>query len=201
LNEFIEKSSNILENLDTFVIYIKFKLNNFKETNFNIIKEGMRCFCSIFNKINRNNEPNKEYIEIILNGLNEKIGETKLKDVYIELLDSLMNCYSEKIIIDTLLKLLENCKKFNVLKEYAEYIDKIIEDKLFKVDLNVKGIIDFLVNLANNSNPQLRNISCKVICHMYKFIGPELKLLIKNIKESTLKNIYKEMDKIDTLKR
>ena len=198
LNEFIEKSSNILENLDTFVIYIKFKLNNFKETNFNIIKEGMRCFCSIFNKINRNNEPNKEYIEIILNGLNEKIGETKLKDVYIELLDSLMNCYSEKIIIDTLLKLLENCKKFNVLKEYAEYIDKIIEDKLFKVDLNVKGIIDFLVNLANNSNPQLRNISSKVICHMYKFIGPELKLLIKNIKESTLKNIYKEMDKIDT---
>ena len=201
LNEFIEKSSNISENLDTFVIYIKFKLNNFKETNFNIIKEGMRCFCSIFNKINRNNQPNKEYIEVILSGLNEKIGETKLKDVYIELSDSLMKCYSEKIIIDTLLNLLENCKKVNVLKEYAEYIDKIIEDKLFKVDLNVKGIINFLVNLANNSNPQLRNIACKVICHMYKFIGSDLKLLIKNIKESTLKNIYKEMEKIDNSKK
>jgi cytoskeleton-associated protein 5 len=32
---------------------------------------------------------------------------------------------------------------------------------------------------------------------MYKIIGSDIKLLIKNIKESTLKNIYKEMEKID----
>ena len=199
LNEYIEKSSEseISQNLDTFIIYIKYKLNNFKETNFNIIKEGIRCFCSIFSKIKRTDEPNKKYVEIILNGLYEKIAEPKLKDIYIELLDLLMVSYSEKIIVDTLLSLLENCKKIILLKDYAEFIGKIIEDKLFKVDLNVKGIIDFLVNLANNSNPQLRNISSKVICHLYKYIGSDLKLLIKNIKESTLKNIYKEFDKID----
>ena len=204
LNEFIEQSSEIMPNLDTFIIYIKHKLNNFKETNFNIIKEGMKCFCTIFNKINRSDKPNQKYIEIILNGLKEKIADPKLKDVYIELLDSLMNSYSEKIIIDTLLNLIDKCKKVIVLKEYAEYIDKIIEDKLCKnVDLNLKGIIAFLVNLANNSNPQLRAVSTKVICHLYKYIGEDLKLLIKNIKESTLKNIYKEMEKIneDNLKK
>ena len=200
LNEFIEKSSNVFINLDILIKYIKYKLNNFKETNFNIIKEGMHCLCTIFNKIkiNKNNEPNKEYIEMILNGLYEKIADIKLKDTYIELLNSLMNCYSEKIIIDAVLNILDNCKKINVLKEYAEYInDKIIEDKLLKVDLNIKGIMDFLVNLANNSNPQLKNISCKTICHMYKIIGSDLKSHIANIKEPTLKNIYKEMEKID----
>ena len=202
LNEFIEKSSNVFINLDIFIKYIKYKLNNFKETNSNIIKECMHCLCTIFNKIkinkNKNNEPNKEYIEMILNGLYEKIVDIKLKDTYIELLNSLMNSYSEKIIIDSVLNILDNCKKINVIKEYAEYInDKIIEDKLLKVDLNIKGIIGFLVNLANNSNPQLKNISCKTICHMYKIIGSDLKSLIANIKEPTLKNIYKEMEKID----
>ena len=197
LNEFIERSSDIIKNFDIFINYIKYKLNDFKETNFNIVKEGMKCFCSIFNKIGKNEGLDKKYSEIILNGLNEKIGEPKLKEVYIELLNSLMNSYSEKIIVDILLSLLENCKKVAVLKEYAEFIDIIIDEKLFKVDLNIKGIIDFLVNLANNSNSQLRALSTKVICHLYKYIGPDLKLLIKNIKESTLKNIYKELEKID----
>ena len=196
LNEFIEKYTDIKTNLDTFVNYIKHKLNNFKETNFNIMKEGIRCLSSIFNKINYKENPNTIFLETILNGLNEKIADSKLKDSYIALLESLMNSYSERIVIDYLLTLLDKCKKVMVLKEYAEYIDKIIEEKLFIVDLNVKGIIDFLVNLCNNSNPQLRNISSKVICHLYKYIGEDLKLLIKKIKESTLKNIYEEMAKI-----
>ena len=196
LNSFIEKYNDIKTNLDIFVNYIKHKLNNFKETNFNIMKEGIRCLSSIFNKINHKENPNKIYLEIIISGLNEKIADSKLKDSYIELLDSLMNSFSEKEVIDFLLSQLDKCKKVIVLKEYAEYIDKIIEDKLFIVDLNIKGIIDFLVNLCNNSNPQLRNISSKVICHLYKYIGEDLKLLIKKIKESTLKNIYEEMAKI-----
>ena len=197
LNEFLEKSNKIMPYLDTFINYIKYKLNNFKETNFNVIKEGMRCLCSIFNKIKKNDKPNNKYIEIILSGLFEKITDSKLRDTYIELLELLMKAYSDKIIIDTLLALLENCKKVIVLKEYAEYIDKIIDDKFYQDDLNKKGIINFLVNLANNSNPQLRTLASKVICHLYKFIGPDLKLMIKNIKESTLKNIIKEMEKID----
>mgnify|MGYP002624277580 CR=1 FL=1 len=196
LNGFIEKYSDAKTNLDTFVNYIKHKLNNFKETNFNIMKEGIRCLSSIFNKINHKENPNKTYLETIITGLNEKIADSKLKDAYIILLDSLMNSYSEKEVIDFLLSLLDKCKKVSVLKEYAEYIDKIIEDKLFIVDLNIKGIIDFLINLCNNSNPQLRNISSKVICHLYKYIGEDLKLLIKKIKGSTLKNIYEEMNKI-----
>jgi hypothetical protein len=197
LNEFIEKSSDINIHLDTYIIYIKYKLNDFKETNFNIIKEGIRCLCSIFSKIKRSDEPNQKYVEIILNGLNEKISDVKLKEIYLELLELLMKSYSEIIVFDTLLKLLENCKKVIVLKEYAEYLDKIIDEKILKVDLNIKGIINFLVNLANNSNPQLRNISSKIICHLYKYLGDDLQLLIKEIKESTLKNIYKEMEKID----
>lgn len=197
LNEFIEKSSDINIHLDTYIIYIKYKLNDFKETNFNIIKEGIRCLCSIFNKIKRSDEPNQKYVEILLNGLNEKISDVKLKEIYLELLESLMKSYSEKIVFDTLLKSLENCKKVIVLKKYAEYLDNIIDKKILKVDLNIKGIINFLVNLANNSNPQLRYISSKIICHLYKYLGDDLKLLIKEIKESTLKNIYKEMEKID----
>ena len=197
LNEYIEKSSDIINNLDIVINYIKYKLNNFKETNFNIVKEAIKCFCSIFNKIGKKDGLDQKYIEIILNGLNEKIAEPKLKEVYIELLNYLMKSYSDKMIIDILLPLLNNCKKVAVLKEYAEYIDIIIEEKLFKVDLNIKGIIDFLVNLANNSNSKLRAISTKDIYHLYKYIGPDLKLLIKDIKESTLKIIFKEFEKID----
>ena len=58
-------------------------------------------------------------------------------------------------------------------------------------------MIEFIVKLANHTNPQIRSISIEIICLLYKFVGPDLKQLISGIKESTFKLIEKELEKIN----
>ena len=51
--------------------------------------------------------------------------------------------------------------------------------------------------MANNNNPQVRSASTNLICILYKLYGTSVKAAIKNIKESTLKIIEAELDKIE----
>ena len=57
-------------------------------------------------------------------------------------------------------------------------------------------MIEFSVKIANNANPQLRAIAIEIIGLLYTFIGPDLKQLISGIKESTMKLVEKEINKI-----
>ena len=208
LNEFIIQNKINKKNFDIFFMYIYIKLNNFKETNFNLIKEGIQCILSLFSQINNNNYEDanfkisdKKYIKILLNDLYEKIADNKIKEIYLNLLEILNNNYSYKEILDILFDKLKNTKKVNILKEYAIFIKYLIEIKKIlennNENINIKNIIDFTINLSNNSNPQIRKISISIFCLLYKYIGKDLNLLIKNIKnESTIKIIEKEISKI-----
>ena len=55
--------------------------------------------------------------------------------------------------------------------------------------------------MANNSNPQCRNAGTNLICILYRYYGEEVRKLIKDIKESTLKNIENEISKITVIER
>ena len=194
LNEHIKNTENVSLYLDKYVNDIKLYLNNFKETNFNIIKVGMECLITLFNKINYRLD--EMYLDLLLNGLYEKIADNKVHDTYIQLLNTLYECYSTEKVIEALLDILiSKSNKNNVLKEYSIYLYKLIEEKTLNINNhNIKQIIDFYVKIANNPNNQLRISASKAICLLYKFIGPDIKLLINDIKESTLKNILKEID-------
>ena len=86
-------------------------------------------------------------------------------------------------ILDILFEKLKNTNKVNVLKEYAIYIKYLIEiKKIFEnneENIDIKNIIDFAIKLSNNANPQVRKIAVSIFCLLYKYIGPDLKLLIK----------------------
>lgn len=207
LNQFILESNFDKNNFDIFFMYIYIKLNSFKETNFNLMKEGIQCIISMFSEINNNYDSmsnkitDKKYIKTLLNDLFEKISDNKLKDTYLNLLDILQNNYSIKEILDILFEKLKNTNKVNVLKEYAIYIKYLIEiKKIFEnndENVNIKNVIDFAIKLSNNANPQVRKIAVSIFCLLYKYIGPDLKLFIKEIKnESTLKVIEKELSQI-----
>ena len=206
LNEFISKNTVNKKNFDLFFTYIYIKLNNFKETNFNLIKEGIHCLISLINNTEYEDTnskiSDKKYIKILLNDLFEKIADNKIKDSYLNLLNVLSDNYSFKEILDLLFDKLKNTTKVNVLKEYALYIKNLIEinqilENNNANNINIKDIIDFAIKLSNNSNPQIRKISINFFCLLYKYIGRDLKLFLKNIKnESTIKIIENEINKI-----
>ena len=210
LNEYIIEHKLNKKYFDVFFMYIYIKLNNFKESNFNLIKEGIKCLLSLFNQIKNNNYDDlnnkisdKKYIKILLTDLFEKIADNKIKDIYLDLLDVLSSNYSNKEILEILFDRLKNTNKVNILKEYAIYFKYLLEVKqILSINnyenINVVNLIDFTIKLSNNSNPQIRKLSINLLCLLYKYIGEDLKLFLKNIKnESTLKMIEKEISKIN----
>ena len=196
LNENLENDI-IKNNFEKIFIFISIKLNNFKETNFNLLKEGIISFNILFSYSKEKNNPiDKKYLEIIISNLNEKICDSKIKENYIQLLNTLNDLYSYKTVYELLFEILLKTNKINVLKEYALFIKDNIKKENSINNFDVKNLIDFSVKLANNTNPQIRAIAIEIIGLLYTFIGPDLKQLISGIKESTFKLIEKEIDKI-----
>ena len=53
--------------------------------------------------------------------------------------------------------------------------------------------------MANNSNPQVRTAAISLLCILYKYLGKDVKTLTRDIKESTLKLIDAELDKVTVI--
>ena len=173
--------------------YIKFKLKGFKETNFNINREALNIFIAISKK----GIMPKKLLNSLIMAYSEKIADIKLKDNIIELISLNVQKNGTEIIQDLIKKLL---KKSNpkLLIEYANLFGKIITDNQnISNNMPNKELIDYSKYMANNSNSQVRTASTNLICILYKTYGVSIRTAIKDIKESTLKIIEAELDKIE----
>ena len=173
--------------------YIKFKLKGFKETNFNINREALNIFIAISKK----GIMPKRLLNSLIMAYSEKIADIKLKDNIIELINLNVQKNGTEIIQDLIKKLL---KKSNpkLLIEYANLFGKIITDnQSISNNMPNKELVDYSKYMANNSNSQVRTASTNLICILYKTYGLSIRNAIKDIKESTLKIIEAELDKIE----
>ena len=82
-----------------------------------------------------------------------------------------------------------------ILNEYSTLFIKLIEENDIK-DLPISDIVKYCKLMAGNSNPQVRTSATNLICVLYKYMGEDLKPLLKDIKESTLKMIEAELEKV-----
>lgn len=193
LNNWIQKNNNyVFQNFENFIVYIRAQLKNFKEINFNIIREASVLYLYLLSNFK---EFGKNYATTIIKGLHEKLGDNKLKDNITSLLISMMEHFTPKYIIIMLLKHLEKNKSVTLLKEYSAFFEKVIEE--FGIGtVPVKELVEYSKLLAANTNPQVRSSATNLLCTLYKYIGKDIKTLLKDIKESTLKVIEQELDKI-----
>ena len=188
---------NIELNYNDLFNYIKSKMKNFKETNFNIIREALNIFISLLKIKNLS----KENLLLLINTYFEKISDIKLKDNFIELINTAI----EESIIDTgsiisnIISKLSKKKNTKILNEYSILFIKLIEENNIK-DLPINDIVKYCKLMAGNSNPQVRTSATNLICTLYKYMGEDLKPLIKDIKESTLKIIEAELEKVIIIK-
>ena len=204
LNEFIQLNNNnnkINENnIELFFMFIFTKLHYFKETNFNILIEGIKCLQSLYSINNNNKKINwdKKYLNIIISGLFETIGNNKIKKIYLELLDTLEHIYAYRDIINIINDELKKNKKIKILKEYALYLKYLLENKKIldnnnQNNINTENIIFFALRLTNNQNQELREISFNILGLLYRYLGKEIEVYFKEIKNQ---NIIKKMNTI-----
>ena len=171
--------------------YIKFKLKDFKETNFNIIKEALNIFIAICQK----GIMPKAHLTNLIMSYSEKISDIKLKDNLVELINMSIKTNGPEFIIKELIKKLLKKNNPKVLIEYSNLFGQILIEN--KANISNKELIEYSKYMANNNNPQVRSASTNLICILYKIYGQNIKSSIKDIKESTLKIIEAELDKIE----
>ena len=196
LNNYLETNSlNDMNSNDLFE-YIRLKLRNFKETNFNVNREAINVFATMTKKkfIHKDN-----LISIIL-VYYDKITDTKLKENYLELFHSSLSHVDPNTLLKQVLIKISKKNNAKLLIEYSLLFGKIIEEYNNK-DLPYKEMTDFCKTMANNNNPQSRNAATNLICILYKYYGEEIHKLIKDIKESTLKNIEAELSKVTIIEK
>ena len=194
LNSFVNENPPNAYNSSDLFEYLKIKLKSFRETNFNINREAISVFISMIKKRNLS----KDLIISLINAYHEKITDLKLKDSIIELINTSFDIVEPKIIIQQIINKIQKKNNVKLLNEYASLIGKIIDENDIN-ELPIKEIINYCKIMANNSNPQVRNAATNLLCIVYKYIGNDLKPLIKDIKESTLKIIEAELEKVQVI--
>ena len=196
INQYLESNSLNEINSNDLYEYIRLKLKNFKETNFNVNREAINVFITMSEK----KFINKENLITIILAYYDKITDPKLKENYIELFNSSLTHVDQNSLLKQVLMKISKKNNAKLLIEYSLLFGKII-DEYNNRDLPYKELTDFCKIMANNNNPQSRNGATNLICILYKYYGEEIHKLIKDIKESTLKNIEAEMSKITIIER
>ena len=109
-----------------------------------------------------------------------------------------MDYYNIKNIIIIIIKNVEG-KAITILKETATFINDSLEKYKDLQLFPIKEIIEFCKILESNSNVQCRNNGTILLCSLYKYLGNSLKIFLTDIKESTLKVIEKEFEKVEII--
>jgi cytoskeleton-associated protein 5 len=65
----------------------------------------------------------------------------------------------------------------------------------------LKDIIDFSKFCTTNANPAVRTAAQKLFCEIYKHVGEQIRGFMSDIKESTLKMIDADLDKVTQYKK
>ena len=194
INEFINSNTKDKYNISELIEYIKLKLKNYKETNFNINREAINVY---INMIKKKLIQKDSLINIII-AYHEKLSDIKLKDNLIELIKNSFDIIEPANIIKPIISKISKKNNAKLLIEYATFFGKLIEEYDVN-DFPNKDIIDFCKILANNSNPQVRTSAISLLCILYKYLGKDVKTLTRDIKESTLKLIDAELDKVTVI--
>ena len=198
INTFVNETEESSYRVSDLFELIRLKLKNFKETNFNIIREAMNIFISMLKK----RILSKENLLLLLNTYYEKIGDIKLKESIIELINTSIeeSIIDPSHLISNLISKILKKNNMKILIEYSILFSKMVEDFDVK-DLPIKELINFCKYMAGNSNPQVRTSATNLICVIYKYVGEDIKILIKDIKESTLKIIEAELEKVTVIEK
>ena len=149
---------------------------------------------NIFNSLLQMKLLSKDNILMILNAYYEKITDIKLKEQINTLLTNILDIIDPDTVIRTIISKLTKKNNAKILIEYSVIFGKLVED--YDVDdLPIKELTDICKIMAANSNPQVRTAATSLLCILYKWIGNDIKIMIKDIKESTLKIIEAEIEK------
>ena len=196
VNKYVQNTPKGQYKVDDLLAYLRFKLKDFKETNFNLIREAVNIFITLSQMKLLSNDN----CLLILNAYYEKVTDIKLKEQINTLLTSIIDIIGPDVVARTIIGKLTKKNNAKILIEYSVIFGKLVEENDVS-DLPIKEMVDICKIMAANSNPQVRTAATSLLCVLYKWNGNDIKIMIKDIKESTLKIIEAELEKVTVIEK
>ena len=195
-------------NCDYFLKFILLKNKSFKENNIVIFKESLLCINTLIEVL----PPffTKKFYTPLTKLIIERLSERKIQTELTLIFENMISKTSPKEIILTLIKYIRD-KTVPILNGGAILLNNLIipnkdennnNSNKIRENINlypIREIIEFCCFLENNTNTQCRNSGTNILCSLYTFLGNNIKPLLKDLKESTLKSIEEKFEKIQVI--
>lgn len=180
---------------EPIIRFVKIKLKDWKESNFNVFKEA---FITLNVLVSQLTVLPKRCANVIIPAAAEKLADAKISEASSILLISLAELVTPGFVAKQVIKHGSNSKSPNVIKESSGFVKKIIEE-FGVVGIPIKEVIDFCKEAASHTNPNVRSSATELIKMLYMHVGEPIKAFLNDIKESTLKVIESELEKVKPL--
>eukprot|EP00916_Digyalum_oweni_P020688 GHVL01034485.1.p1 GENE.GHVL01034485.1~~GHVL01034485.1.p1 ORF type:complete len:1569 (+),score=315.01 GHVL01034485.1:196-4707(+) len=179
---------------ENIIRFVKKNVKDFKESNVQINREVMDLMCALPDL-----DPsgfNKTCAALILNGLADKVADTKLKNNYFQLGKKFSQHLKDgpKFVASQLSSSLTSSKNPKVITGILNLVEELITDfGLEQFDVTV--ILSLAKTPLDDKTKTVRSAAISVLVLMHRFVGPKMISLLSEVKAATLKEIQDLCDK------
>ncbi|KAL5195472.1 Protein MOR1 [Glycine soja] len=137
----------------------------------------------------------KKCVVLCLSGLSERVADIKTRAHAMKCLSTLSEAVGPGFIFERLYKIMKEHKNPKVLSEGILWMVSAVED--FGVShMKLKDLIDFLKEIGlQSSNAATRNASIKFLGVLHRFVGPDIKGFLTDVKPALLSALDTEYEK------
>ena len=191
LNAWLKKNAQGNEFMEAFVIWFRLRLKGFKENNINVIKDAFALLQALTESV----VLTKKFASIIVPGLAEKIGDTKLTETCKEIIMGVADSATPTYVVTLLIYTTQPRNNVNVIKALLSLLLRMIEEYTAKL-VPLINILDYTKTCLVHSNAQVKVTATKVIMAIYAQVGSDIKPIVaSNLTEALYKALEPEFAK------
>ncbi|KZV45890.1 hypothetical protein F511_32448 [Dorcoceras hygrometricum] len=137
----------------------------------------------------------KKCVVLCLLGISERVADIKTRSQAMKCLTTFCEAVGPGFIFERLYKIMKEHKNPKVLSEGLLWLVSAVED--FGISLiKLKDLIDFCKDIGlQSSAAATRNATIKLIGVLHKFVGPEIKGFLSDVKPALLSTLEAEYEK------
>ncbi|THU56074.1 hypothetical protein C4D60_Mb11t13430 [Musa balbisiana] len=132
---------------------------------------------------------------IMLTGISERVADIKTRSQAMKCLTTFSEAVGPGFVFDRLFKIMKDHKNPKVLSEGILWMVSAVED-FGVLHIKLKDLIDFCKDIGlQSSTAATRNITIKLIGVLHKFVGPDIKGFMTDVKPALLSALDAEYEK------
>ncbi|CAL9206410.1 unnamed protein product [Musa hybrid cultivar] len=137
----------------------------------------------------------KRFVVLCLLGISERVADIKTRSQAMKCLTTFSEAVGPGFVFDRLFKIMKDHKNPKVLSEGILWMVSAVED-FGVLHIKLKDLIDFCKDIGlQSSTAATRNVTIKLIGVLHKFVGPDIKGFMTDVKPALLSALDAEYEK------